>query len=264
MIMTALELENLTPYRDINTLLREWVDGVKRLLGDKVIGLYLAGSLSYGDFVPDRSDIDLQAVVRSPLTQAELKSVEQLHREVEGRSPLWQKRVECSYVPMELMCERMPPKKPRPWWGFGTFYTAADAGNEWTISQYLLSKHGIALEGPDFRQLIPPLGLEEVRQASVRDLFKEWVPKINHSSWLSNSHHLSYLVLNLCRILYTAIAGGPGSKKVAGQWAKEVYPEWRDLIEEAERWKYGVEMKREEDVVAFIRFAVQRVNQPNS
>jgi hypothetical protein len=100
-----------------------------------------------------------------------------------------------------------------------------------------------------------------VQQASARDLFEEWVPKINDGAWLSNSHYQSYLVLNLCRILHTVIHGQPSSKKVAGQWAKAMYPLWKDLIEEAERWAYGDEMNRQADAVAFLRFAVDRVNE---
>jgi hypothetical protein len=67
----------------------EWAQGLKRLLGKKIVGLYLSGSLAYRDFVPDRSDIDLQAVVRNPLTEDELRSVEQLHRQVERGCPEW-------------------------------------------------------------------------------------------------------------------------------------------------------------------------------
>jgi hypothetical protein len=157
------------------------------------------------------------------------------------------------------MRELTPPATPRPWWGFGTLYAAAPAGNEWIINHYLLSKHGIALEGPDFNQLIPPINLLSVQQASARDLFQEWVPKINDSLWLSNSHYQSYLVLNLCRILHTVILGQPDSKKIAGQWVKEMYSQWKDLIEEAEGWAYGDEINRQADAVAFLRFAVDRV-----
>jgi hypothetical protein len=231
------------------------------LLGKKVIGMYLSGSLAYGDFVPERSDIDLEAVVRSPLTEDELISVEQLHKAIERRCPEWADRIECSYVPLELMQELTPPAKARPWWGFGKFYAEAPAGNEWIINHYLLSKHGIALEGPDFNELVPPIDIHDVRQASARDLFQEWVPKIDDADWLSNSHYQSYLVLNLCRILYTAIYGQPGSKKVAGQFVKATYPQWKNLIEEAERWACGDEMKRQADAVAFLRFAVERVNE---
>ena len=112
-------------------MLTEWAEELKRLLGKKIDGLYLSGSLAYGDFVPERSDIDLQAVVRSPLTEDELRSVEELHRQVEERRPQWANRIECSYVPLELMRELTPPVVPRPWWGFGTLYAQAPAGNEW-------------------------------------------------------------------------------------------------------------------------------------
>ena len=174
-------MKNVTPYPAINTVLTEWAEGVKRVLAGKVVGLYLSGSLAYGDFVPERSDIDLQAVVRSPLTKNELGSIEQLHREIEERCPQWAGRVECSDVPLQLMRELTPPATPRPWWGFGTFYAEAPAGNQWIINHYLLSKHGIALEGPDFNELIPPIDIDLVRQASARDLFQEWVPKIDDS-----------------------------------------------------------------------------------
>jgi predicted nucleotidyltransferase len=64
-------MHNMTRYPAINVLRCEWAEGVKRLLGKKIVGLYLSGSLVYGDFVPERSDIDLQAVVRNPLTEDE-------------------------------------------------------------------------------------------------------------------------------------------------------------------------------------------------
>jgi hypothetical protein len=254
-------MKDPTPYPAINGVLRAWAEGVRRSLGEKVVGLYLSGSLAYGDFVRERSDIDLQAVVRTPLTEDELISVEQLHKQIEERSPEWANRIECSYVPLELMAELTPPAKPRPWWGFGSFYADAPAGNEWIINHYLLSKHGIALHGPAFNELIPPIDNDSVRRASARDLFQEWMPKIDDAEWLSNSHYQSYLVLNLCRILHTVIHGEPCSKKVASQWARAMYPQWRGLIEDAERWAYGDEMKRQADVVAFLRFAVVKVNE---
>jgi hypothetical protein len=121
--------------------------------------------------------------------------------------------------------------------------------------------NSVALDGPDFTTLIPPLDMREVRKASARDLFKEWEPKINDSEWLANPHYQSYLVLNLCRILHTVIGNGPASKKVAAEWTKASYPQWENLIEEAEQWEYGKEMKRHDEVVAFIRFAIEKVNE---
>jgi len=159
------------------------------------------------------------------------------------------------------MQDILPPTTPRPWWGFDTLYAEAPAGNEWIINHYFLSKHGVALYGPEFRTLIPPLDRREVQKASARDLFKEWTPKINDPEWLANPHDQSYLVLNLCRILHTVVGGEPGSKRVAAAWTKATYPQWRSLIEEAEQWKYGKEMKRADDAIAFITFSIERVNE---
>jgi hypothetical protein len=255
------ETKKLTPYPDINNLLTDWTEGVKMLLSENLVGLYLSGSLTYGDFELGRSDIDLQAVVKRPLNEGELASIEQLHKDLSERYPAWESRLECSYVPLELMREILPPKTPRPWWGFDTFYAEATAGNEWIINHYLLLKYGVALYGPNFNTLIPALDVREVQKASARDLFKEWEPKINDPEWLANSHYQSYLVLNLCRILHTVVGGEPGTKKVAAKWTITTYPRWKDLVEEAERWAYGKEMRRQDEVIAFIRFAIEKVNE---
>jgi streptomycin 3"-adenylyltransferase len=259
--MYTENIRKLTPYQDINKLLIDWAQGVKSILRGNIVGLYLSGSLAYGDFVTGRSDIDLQVVVEHSLNENELKLVEQFHRSLDERYPPWRHRIECSYVPLELMKEILPPKSPRPWWGFDTFYAAATAGNEWIINHYFLSKNGIALEGPPFRTLIPDLDMKEVQKASARDLFKEWEPKINDLGWLANSHYQSYLVLNLCRILHTVADNLPVSKKVAAQWTKVTYPQWKNLIEEAEQWEYGKAMKRNDEVIALIKFSTEKVKE---
>src|SRR5262249_45593934 len=111
-------IRQLTPYREINELLSDFTSSAKEILRENLVGLYLSGSLTYGDFVPERSDIDLEVVVRQPLGESELNSIEQLHRDLNNRHAAWKNRLECSYVPIELMTEIMPPKTPRPWWGF--------------------------------------------------------------------------------------------------------------------------------------------------
>jgi hypothetical protein len=256
-----LKLQHKTPYSDINDLLLFWAGGVYAGLGEKVIGVYLTGSLTYGDFVPKRSDVDLCVVVKPALSVAELESIKRLHLETEQRYPHWAKRVECSYLPIDLIHEVLPPKTPRPWWGHGVFYAEAPYGNEWIINQYFLYTSGIALMGPEYRTLVSHVDLKEVQKASARDLFQEWEPKIHNSESLDDGHLQSYVVLNLCRILYTVVQGKAGSKKAAGAWVKAACPQWKSLIEEADSWGHGAEMNRVEDVIAFIRFAVEKVNQ---
>jgi Domain of unknown function (DUF4111) len=259
--MTTEEIKKLTPYQDINDLLALWTKGVNAGLGENVVGLYLTGSLTYGDFVRERSDLDLCAIVRRFPSADELESIRRLHQDMEKRYPVWEKRIECSYVPVEFMREILPPTTPRPWWGFGVLYADAPYGNEWIINQYFLFHFGMALAGPELKTLVDHVDIKDVQKASARDLFQEWRPKTNDLEWLANSHYQSYLILNLCRILYAVLGGTVGSKKAAAAWVKNTYPQWTRLIEEAEAWQYGMGMYRREEVISFIRFAVDKVGE---
>ncbi|HLQ30214.1 MAG TPA: hypothetical protein VK140_13360, partial [Ktedonobacteraceae bacterium] len=48
---------DLTPYADINKLLNLLLSRIQAILGEKLIGLYLFGSLVAGDFDYESSDI---------------------------------------------------------------------------------------------------------------------------------------------------------------------------------------------------------------
>jgi predicted nucleotidyltransferase len=53
----------ITPYADIDQLLVKLLANLQQILDNKLIGLYLYGSLVTGDFDTNRSDIDLLAVL---------------------------------------------------------------------------------------------------------------------------------------------------------------------------------------------------------
>lgn len=247
-------------YPSVNEVLVYWTEKVQIITRQNLIGLYLFGSLTFGDFVPKRSDIDLMAVVKKQLSSVELEKIKQLHLDIEKKFPAWKGRVECSYLPKKLINEVLPPKQTRPYFGGSTWYEEADYGNEWMINQYFLYHHSIALVGPEYKSLMhKPPDIREVQKACVRDLLCEWKPKINDPEWLKNSHYQSYLVLNLCRILYTVHHAKLGSKKVAAEWVKKTFSEWCELIEEAESWDYDKEMRQQEKAIAFIQFAIKNV-----
>ncbi len=71
-----------------------------------------------------------------------------------------------------------------------------------------------------------------------------------------NKHHEQE---NVCRILYTVKRHEVASKKVSASWAKKEFPHWKSLIETAESWEYGKEMRRENEAKEFIQFVVDRV-----
>lgn len=254
--------KGIMKYKDVDETLHSLMTGMTHVLGDNLVGVYLTGSLSYGDFNPESSDIDLLVLLRKPAAQEKLEALKQMHLQMERNNKKWAKRVECSYVSLDMLQEILPPKTPRPYIGEGIFYFEAPYGNEWIINQYLLYKHGIPLLGPDFKTLVKPINIEDVRAACIRDLFEEWQPKMMDPTYLENSHYQSYLILNLCRILYTVMCHSTATKKVSASWARnEFAPQWNTLIQTAESWSYGKEMNLKEETIAFIQFVVNKVRE---
>jgi hypothetical protein len=254
-------IKKITPYRDINDVLFFLAIGIKDIFGQDLIGFYLTGSLSYGDFVEGRSDIDLAVVLKKPMAPDNLESVKRLHLDAERRHGKWAKRIECSYIPLVMLQNTLPPKDPRPYMGAGIFYPAAPYGNEWLINNYFLYKYGIALIGPDFKALAKPVEIADVQKACVNDLHKEWEPKITDPAFLADSHQQSYVVLNLCRILYAVRRGEAVSKKTAAAWAAKEYPQWESLIKTADNWHYGVKMERLVETIDFIKFILKKAGE---
>lgn len=251
---------NITPYQNINQILLLMSNNLSDIFKKNLIGFYLFGSLTYGDFNPDTSDIDLLVIIRRPMNANEMEQVKKLHKKVEERYPIWKKRLECSYVPINMFKNKLPPKEPRSYYNEGIFYDEAPYGNEWIINNYLLYQHGIALIGKDFKKLIEPIDIVEVQKACIRDLFQEWEPKIQDGTWLDSSYHQSYLVMNLSRIIYTVITSETGTKKASAEWAKNQYSsQWGHLIEEALHWKHGQELNIKKEAIDFIKFVIDQV-----
>jgi len=250
---------NITPYELVNIVIAEFSQGIIDQLKDNVVGIYLFGSLTYGDFNAESCDIDLMVVVNTPLTKEDILLVKSTHQLIEQKYPMWNHRIEASYTPLYMLNNILPPKEPRPYYGEGIMHEASEYGNEWIINLYLLYGYGKTVTGTDIRDLINKIDIVEVQKACIRDLFKEWEPKLNTPEWLENSHYQSYLVLNLCRILNTVINAEAWSKKASASWVKIKYPEWSELISSAENWKYGDNLYKQTETLKFLTFVIDKV-----
>ncbi|MEC0243253.1 nucleotidyltransferase domain-containing protein [Paenibacillus dokdonensis] len=64
-----------TAYPTINALLHSLLAQIQDVFGDKLVGVYLYGSLVWGDFDYEISDIDLLAVLSSDVNEDELSAL---------------------------------------------------------------------------------------------------------------------------------------------------------------------------------------------
>lgn len=99
----------------------------------------------------------------------------------------------------------------------------------------------------------------DISEAEVYNIIRR---KSNYTEWLDNSHYQSYIVINLCRILYTVIHGVTGTKKTSAEWVKKRFGlPWSNLIEHAAYWEYGKKLLLKSETINFIKFCVNEIKQ---
>jgi hypothetical protein len=259
--MRIQDSTDITPHQDINAILKELAENLQRILGPQLFGLYLTGSLSYGDFDRGSSDIDFLAILNRALSAEQFDLIKQAHRRIGEQYPLWAARIEGSYITYDMLGYVEPPPMARPYINDGAFWHPDPCyGNEWLLNLYVLYDCGIALAGPQPKTFLPPIDIAAVREASRRDLLDEWKPKLQHLTYLQDSHCQAYVVLTLCRILHRARHDQVASKRVAAAWVKQTYDaRWSTLIDDALTWQHGKQMNAIDGTLDFIRFTLREV-----
>lgn len=224
-----------TPYADINQLLALLLLELQRILGKKLIGLYIFGSLVADDFDYESSDIDLIAATSTELAEKEIERLKLMHEEIALKQKVWDDRLEVGYISTEAL-RRYHPGYRHPLISPGEPFHVTEGGAAWIINRYVLREKGITLFGPPPETLVDPISREELHQA-MQEIIKEWREWIKNTEVLRSRDYQAYAILTMCRALYTFKQGEFVSKKQAAFWAEKELPEWASLIRDALAWR---------------------------
>jgi hypothetical protein len=246
-------------FPEIQPLFQALLQGIRSVLGDRLTGLYIFGSLASGDFVPGRSDLDFLAVTEAELPLEAIEGLKAMHARL-GRSgvPLAD-HLEGSYIPKAALRCYDSQNAVHPALRVDGSFDLDFHASDWIIQRWLIRQHALTLAGPDPRSLIDPIQPAELRQAARGILRQWWAPMLDDSSRLGSSEYQAYAVLTMCRILYTVEHGEVISKAAAARWGQaELGDPWRDLITEAAAWRNGMPLDRLAETQAMIRFTLER------
>jgi hypothetical protein len=225
-------MSGATPYPHVNALLDYLLAQMQAILGDKLIGLYLYGSLVTGDF-DDISDVDLLAVLSSALDNAEFSALKRLHLAIAAQQPQWEERIEIAYLTREALKTFRTHSSPIAVISPGEPFHFKDAGKDWLMNWYMVRERGRTLFGLPSRTIIDPITHEEFVQA-VRLHTLAW------REWIKDARDIpdqAYAILTVCRGFYTLRHGEQVSKQQAADWAAKELPMWASLIQKALVWR---------------------------
>jgi predicted nucleotidyltransferase len=249
-----------TPYAEINQLLELLLSGIQKILGEKLVGLYLYGSLVTGDFDNGSSDIDLIAALSSDIDDRDFTHLQKMHTDFANKHKQWDDRIEICYISVAALrtvkshtsiVANISPGEP---------FHLKEARKDWLIDWYIVREKGRTLFGPSPKTLIEPISIEEFMQA-VQEQTKAW------GEWIHDMHKRkdqAFAILTMCRALYAYKNGEQASKKQAALWSENELPEWSSFIQNALMWR---EAWRDENVdhdatfqetLRFVRFAISQ------
>jgi Domain of unknown function (DUF4111) len=98
-------------------------------------------------------------------------------------------------------------------------------------------EHGLVVV-PDSRELIDPIGPEQLRAAVRASLAGHWALQGTDVAWLRPRNYQALAVLSMCRDLYALEHGTLASKPVAAAWASRgLGPPWTAQVERALGWR---------------------------
>ena len=224
-----------TPYIDINALLEQILSRMQTILGNKLIGLYVFGSLVTGDFDYDSSDIDLIAATSTELNEEEIERLKLMHQDIALQEKAWDDRIEVGYISVENL-KKSQSHFPLALISPGEAFHVTEADSAWIINRYVLREKGITLFGPPPKILVDPIPQVELMHA-VQKFIREWREWITNMEIIRPRKYQAYAILTACRALYTSRQGKFVSKKQAALWAEKELPEWSSLIRRALIWR---------------------------
>ena len=121
---------------------------------------------------------------------------------------------------------------------------------------------GVIIAGPDPKTLIDPVSSNALRQAVV-DVLPLWLdPILEDPLKIKSRGYQSFVVLSLCRMMYTLQYGTIVSKPVAARWGQDTLDaHWAPLIERAWLGRQNPSLQAQsEDIdgtLALIRYTVE-------
>ena len=253
-------MQEPTSYAEANEILNLLQSQLTSVLQEQLVGLYLYGSSVSGDFDTTVSDVDLLVAISHELDQPTFHALDQMHQQIIQNHPAWDNRLELAYVSQtglktfRTQTSRIGIISP------GEAFHQIDAGEDWLMNWYMVRHTGQTLLGKPVEEVIDPIPLSDYIEAVKQHIlaWQEWVKHVSDSSYLW------YMVLTICRGLYTVKHGQGTSKVKACEWASASFPVWADFINEALQRRLNPQRNTEDiealrsRVTVFLLFMIER------
>lgn len=217
-----------------------------------VAGLYLCGSVAYGDFCPGTSDVDFLSLLSRRPDADDVRALAGAHEQVAGSGPT----LDGSHLTAEQFAAgpdasgRVPGSTAE---GFG----AAGRAGLCPVTWHELRDGGVVVRGPEVETLGAWHDDGALREYSRINLEQYWVPRLRAlraapAGQVARPQTIQWHVLGVTRLHYLLGTGRQTSKSGAGYYALARFEErWHPIVSTSLQVRTGgTPDARPDDVVA--------------
>ncbi|MCD0483606.1 nucleotidyltransferase domain-containing protein [Streptacidiphilus sp. ASG 303] len=219
-----------------------YLSGLDRACPGLARGVHLTGSAALGDWIPDRSDLDILTVTDRPLAEDELDALAALHAAAAGPPHL-----DAVYLPLDAVGRRPAPGSP----GFphvvdGVLHRSGHHPDP--VLWATLDRYGRTLRGRAAQDLGAAPDPHWLREWNLANLASYWRPLAADARprLASRDPHapipadaVAWLVLGPGRLHHTVATGGVISKTAAADHTARLLPRYAALLSRARSWRLG-------------------------
>jgi hypothetical protein len=254
-----------TSFADVNVVLNHFLTRIHARLGSRFQGMYLVGSLALGDFDPRSSDIDFVVVTDTDVGDDLFAGLQDIHAQFAAGSSVWADKIEAIYAPYAALRRAAPDASYCPQIETGTQLFKAPLESGWVFQCITIRDCGVVVAGPDPRTLVGPIQPQAMRSAAA-EIAGQWLEQADTDPtwlpWLRQRDAQAFVILTLCRLLYSLATGSVASKPRAAEWARgELGEPWATLIERALARQHeagNITQSEEDETLAFIQFTFEQ------
>jgi len=254
--------------REVGQVVQTFLTLIDEKAPGLVQGLYLRGSLGFGEYFHGRSDVDFTAVLSNRPDKAQLDALAVTHAQVSDAHP--DPHFDGFYLVLADLA-RTPAECPDvPCMFEGQFHVEGRFDIN-PVSWHELARHGVTARGPALSADDLWTGDAALRTFSYENLSSYWVPVANalvaEPGGAAKSAAAAWCVLGVSRLHHLLTTGSMTSKSGAGRHALAAFGRrWHPIIHEALRAREQPDApsvfdhdpgQRGRDTTAFTQMAIE-------
>jgi hypothetical protein len=227
---------------DVRTATRQHLDALDAAAPGLVTALYVTGSVTLGDYRQGRSDIDFMAFLSRPVTDPDtVGRLAEVHASLACAADYDGNYVAWACVP------DVPDDEPSAPHVVGGQFHASAPNHQLTPATWAeFARYGIALRGPRAGQLGIRVSRDRLNEWTLRNLNTYWRSQAEKGIETLRAHDpgtgiaadaVAWMALGPARLHYTLATGDIASKSAAGEYAVNLFPEYRPVVSSAMTWR---------------------------